>query len=150
MEDALISTLRQLRDGYPRRPENFPHSLALVGLRDVRDYKVASGGSTRLQTASPFNIKVKSLTLRNFNQSEILQLYQQHTAETGQQFSADAIQVAYELTQGQPWLVNALAKEVVIAYNVPTVSGFLSTKNQPDPHTPTASLLAVRTANILP
>ncbi|MFG6101597.1 ATP-binding protein [Leptothoe sp. EHU-05/26/07-4] len=113
MDEALISVLRQLRDGYPRRPKNFPHSLALIGLRDVRDYKVASGGSNRLQTASPFNIKVKSLTLRNFNQSEILQLYQQHTEETEQQFTTDAIQAAYELTQGQPWLVNALAKEIV-------------------------------------
>ena len=28
MDDALISVLRQLRDGYPRRPENFPHALA--------------------------------------------------------------------------------------------------------------------------
>lgn len=113
MDDALIAMLRQLRDGYPRRPNNFPHSLALIGLRDVRDYKVASGGSTRLQTASPFNIKVKSLTLRNFNQTEVAQLYQQHTEETGQQFTADAMQGAYNLTQGQPWLVNALAKEIV-------------------------------------
>jgi len=38
--------------------------LPLCGLRDVRDYKVASGGNpTRLGTASPFNIKVTSLRL---------------------------------------------------------------------------------------
>ncbi|NET59992.1 MAG: ATP-binding protein, partial [Symploca sp. SIO2E6] len=42
-EETLISFLRQLRSGYPTRPRNFPHSLALVGVRDVRDYKVASG-----------------------------------------------------------------------------------------------------------
>ncbi len=77
-DDALISVLRQLRDGYPRRPEHFPHSLALIGMRDVRDYKVTSGGRTRLQTASPFNIKVRSLTLSNFTQTEVSQLYQQH------------------------------------------------------------------------
>jgi hypothetical protein len=41
--DTLISVLRQLRDGYPDRPQAFPWSLALIGLRDVRDYKVASG-----------------------------------------------------------------------------------------------------------
>jgi hypothetical protein len=69
-DDALISVLRQLRDGYPRRPKGFPSSVGLIGLRDVRDYKVASGGSDRLHTASPFNIKVESLTLRNFNESE--------------------------------------------------------------------------------
>jgi RecA/RadA recombinase len=67
---ALISVLRQLRSGYPRRPAAFPWSLALIGLRDVRDYKVASGGSARLHTSSPFNIKVESLTLRLFTLEE--------------------------------------------------------------------------------
>ena len=112
-DDALLSVLRQLRDGYPRRPRGFPQSLALVGLRDVRDYKVASGGSERLGTASPFNIKVESLTLRNFTQQEVTVLYDQHTKDTGQVFTARAVERAYELTQGQPWLVNALARQMV-------------------------------------
>lgn len=111
--DLLISVLRQLRSGYPNRPKGFPHALALIGLRDVRDYKVAAGGSDRLNTASPFNIKVKSLTLRSFNVSEVQQLYRQHTSDTGQLFTDEAVQRAFELTQGQPWLVNALAKEAV-------------------------------------
>ena len=111
--DTLISVLRQLRDGYPVRPESFPSSVGLVGLRDVRDYKVASGGSERLNTASPFNIKVSSITLRNFNKEEVEELYQQHTEETGQIFTPEATTTAFDLTQGQPWLVNALAKEIV-------------------------------------
>jgi type II secretory pathway predicted ATPase ExeA len=112
-DQTLISVLRQLRDGYRSRPENFPSSLGLIGLRDVRDYKVASGGSDRLNTASPFNIKVSSITLRNFNAAEVEELYQQHTEETGQLFTPEATATAFDLTQGQPWLVNALAKEVV-------------------------------------
>lgn len=112
-DDALISLLRQLRDGYSRRPHGFPQSLALIGLRDVRDYKVASGGSQRLSTASPFNIKVESLTLRNFSQAEVATLYEQHTQETGQVFTPAAIAHVYQLTQGQPWLVNALARQMV-------------------------------------
>jgi hypothetical protein len=40
-------------------------------------------------------------------------LYGQHTAETGQEFSEEALVLAFELTQGQPWLVNALAYDVV-------------------------------------
>ncbi|MEO1375353.1 MAG: AAA-like domain-containing protein [Cyanobacteria bacterium J06635_10] len=111
--ETLISVLRQLRNGYPSRPENFPSSVGLIGLRDVRDYKVASGGSDRLNTASPFNIKVSSITLRNFNAAEVEELYQQHTQETEQIFTPEAIETAFDLTQGQPWLVNALAKEVV-------------------------------------
>ncbi len=112
-DNALISILRQIRDGHPRRPKGFPQSIALIGLRDVKDYKVASGGSQRLNTASPFNIKVKSLTLRNFNATEVAQLYQQHTQATGQIFTEEAMRLAFDLTQGQPWLVNALAKEAV-------------------------------------
>ncbi|MDZ8189094.1 MAG: ATP-binding protein [Nostoc sp. ChiSLP02] len=112
-DQTLISVLRQLRDGFPNRPENFPSSVGLIGLRDVRDYKVASGGSDRLNTSSPFNIKVTSITLRNFNASEVAELYQQHTEETGQIFTPEATATAFDLTQGQPWLVNALAKEIV-------------------------------------
>jgi AAA domain len=112
-DDALISILRQLRDGFPNRPGGFPQSVGLIGLRDVRDYKVAAGRSGRLNTASPFNVKVKSLTLRNFNQAEVTELYQQHTTEIGQCFTPEAIAHAFYLSQGQPWLVNALAKEVV-------------------------------------
>jgi hypothetical protein len=109
---ALISVLRQLRAGYPDRPAHFPWSLALIGMRDVRDYKVASGGGERLHTASPFNIK-KSLTMRNFTAEEIAALYHQHTAETGQVFTPETLQRAFELTQGQPWLTNDLARESV-------------------------------------
>lgn len=111
-DQTLISALRQLRNGYPKRPQGFPQSVALIGVRDVRDYKVAAGGSDRLNTSSPFNIKVKSLTLRDFTLDEVKQLYGQHTAATGQAFGADAIQRAFVLTQGQPWLANAIAKEV--------------------------------------
>ncbi len=112
-DDTLISVLRQLRDGYRSRPKNFPSSVGLIGLRDVRDYKVASGGSERLNTASPFNIKVSSITLRNFNAEEVAELYHQHTEDTGQIFTPEATATAFDLTIGQPWLVNALAKEVV-------------------------------------
>ncbi len=111
-DQLLISVLRQLRDGYPDRPRGFPISIGLIGMRDVRDYKVASGGSARLQSASPFNIKVESLTLRNFNTMEVAELYQQHTNDTGQIFAPAALQLAFELTQGQPWLVNALAQQL--------------------------------------
>ena len=111
--EVLIAVLRQLRDGYPSRPQGFPQSLALIGLRDVRDYKVAAGGSDRLNTTSPFNIKVESFTLRNFTLEDVRHLYAQHTQDTGQPFIDEAVNRAFELTQGQPWLVNALARQAV-------------------------------------
>jgi AAA-like domain len=110
--ETLLSVLRQLRDGFPSRPRAFPQSLGLIGLRDVRDYKVAAGGSDRLDTASPFNIKVESLTLRNFNAQEVVELCSQHTSDTGQVFTPESLQYLYDLTQGQPWLVNALARQM--------------------------------------
>ena len=111
--ETLISVLRQIRSGFPNRPQGFPQSLALVGMRDVRDYKYASGGSDRLNTSSPFNIKVRSFTLSNFTLDDVRNLYQQHTEATGQIFTPEAVDLAFHLTQGQPWLVNAIAKEIV-------------------------------------
>lgn len=108
----LVSILRQLRDGYPNHPSGFPSALALIGLRDVRDYKLDPASSST-HSASPFNIKDTSLTLRNFTAEEVAELYAQHTAETGQAFTTEAARRAFELTEGQPWLVNALAKEIV-------------------------------------
>jgi hypothetical protein len=118
--ESLISVLSQLRAGYGWRPHEFPASVVLCGLRDVRDYKAASGGDpTRLGTSSPFNIKLKSLRIGDFAPDEVAELYAQHTADTGQEFTPEAVARAVELTAGQPWLVNALAQEVVEEMAVP-------------------------------
>jgi DNA polymerase III delta prime subunit len=118
--EGLRSVLRQLRAGYPERPAAFPASVALCGMRDVRDYKAASGGDpNRLGTSSPFNIKVDSLRLGDFTEAEMRALYAQHTAATGQTFTADALALTWEYTAGQPWLVNALAAQVVDRMRVP-------------------------------
>jgi hypothetical protein len=112
--DSLISVLRQLRAGFRRRPAYFPSSVALIGLRDVRDYKIRDDEQRpQLGTSSPFNIKVESLTLRNFTRDEVAELYAQHTADTGQAFEPAAVDRAHALSDGQPWLVNAMARLVV-------------------------------------
>lgn len=110
---VLSSLLRQLRSGFPGRPGGFPWSLALVGMRDVRDYVLASGGTGRHGRVSPFNVSSGSITLRAFTRDEVGELYAQHATEQGQAFTGDAVDRAYELTLGQPWLVNALARECV-------------------------------------
>jgi hypothetical protein len=112
--ESLRSVLRQLRDGFTANRDGFVHSVALCGLRDVRDYKAAAGGDPeRLGSASPFNIKVMSLRIGDFTAAEVAELYAQHTAETGQEFTGDAVERAFCHTQGQPWLVNALAAEII-------------------------------------
>ena len=114
VDETLLSVLDQLHTGYDSRPDDFPHSVALIGLRDVRDYDIRLHGDSRLGSSSPFNIKLESLLLRNFTAEEVGELYAQHTAETGQRFTDEAVQTAFDLSLGQPWLINALARQVVM------------------------------------
>ncbi len=110
--DTLISVLRQLRGGYDKRPDMFPQSVILCGVRDVRDYRIHSDKEkTMITGGSAFNIKAESLRLGSFSRDEIKELFQQHTEATGQVFEADIFPLVWELTEGQPWLVNALAYE---------------------------------------
>jgi hypothetical protein len=111
--DTLISVLRQIRSGYDKRPAHFPQSIILCGVRDVRDYRMrSSDGKPLITGGSAFNIKSASLRMGNFTQKETDKLYQCHTDETGQRFAEDVSDVVWGLTQGQPWLTNALGYEV--------------------------------------
>ena len=112
MGDSLLAVLRQLRAGYRMRPGGFPQSVILCGVRDVRDYRVFSDSAkTMVAGGSAFNIKAESLRLGDFSPDEVRDLLGQHTAETGQPFADGALDAIRTQTQGQPWLVNALAYE---------------------------------------
>jgi hypothetical protein len=115
--EPLRAVLRQVREGYIRNRRGFPHSMVLCGVRDVRDYKMAAGGS-RLGTASPFNVKSDSLRMGDFTEVEVAALYRQHTAEVGQEFTDEAVARAFGYTQGQPWLVNAIADEIIFEFKM--------------------------------
>ena len=110
--DSLVSVLRQIRAGYDQRPESFPQSIVLCGVRDVRDYRIVLSNQDIVTGGSAFNIKAKSLRLGNFTKEEIHDLYMQHTAATGQEFDEACFPLIWEATEGQPWLVNALGYEV--------------------------------------
>jgi len=113
-DDVLISTLRQLRDGFQSRPAGFPQSIALVGLRDIREYRMrARSDNPSIGAGSPFNVKAESFFLPVFSLEEVRGLLQQHADDTGQVFSEDVLQKLYEYSGGQPWLTNALANEIV-------------------------------------
>ena len=110
--DSLLAVLRQLRAGYDMRPGSFPQSIILCGVRDVRDYRIfSSSAQTMVTGGSAFNIKAESLRLGDFSPDEVHALLRQHTDETGQPFTADALEAVWTQTRGQPWLVNALAYE---------------------------------------
>nr|MDQ2732844.1 ATP-binding protein [Armatimonadota bacterium] len=98
--------------GYDKRPSQFPQTVVLCGVRDVRDYRIHSDKDKAIITGgSAFNIKAETLRLGDFNEVEMETLYQQHTAETGQPFEPAVFAAVWELTHGQPWLVNALGYE---------------------------------------
>ncbi|MDD9962280.1 MAG: AAA-like domain-containing protein [Gammaproteobacteria bacterium] len=112
--DTLLAVLRQLRAGYTNRPNHFPQSVILCGVRDVcdvRDYHIDSTAGAAIVPDGVFNVSAKSLRLTDFSPSEVESLLAQHTEATGQGFAEEAYQNIWNLTQGQPWLVNALAHE---------------------------------------
>ena len=112
--DSLVSVLRQIRSGYASRPQHFPISIVLCGVRDVRDYRIVLSNQDIITGGSAFNIKAESLRLGNFSKEEIHKLYMQHTAATGQVFDEACFPLIWEATEGQPWLVNALGYEVTM------------------------------------
>ena len=112
--DSLVSVLRQIRAGYDQRPQYFPISIVLCGVRDVRDYRIVLSNQDIITGGSAFYIKAESLRLGNFSKEEIHELYMQHTAATGQEFDETCFPMIWEATEGQPWLVNALGYEVTM------------------------------------
>ncbi len=112
---AMVSFLTQLRALYlAREGQAAPWSVVLIGVRAVRDYVVGDDARRSvpwLGSASPFNVTVENVTLAAFTSTEVTELTAQHTAETGQRFEAAADARIWELSQGHPWLVNALADQ---------------------------------------
>jgi hypothetical protein len=107
--DTLISFLRQLRDGFAGRGVGkFPTSIALVGMRDLKDYITAAKGGVPVNPGSPFNIKSDSAVIGNFSQDDVKRLFAQRTGETGQGITGEALEYVWEQSQGQPWIVNSL------------------------------------------
>ncbi len=111
---AMVSFLTQLRALYLSRKESSaPSSVALVGVRAVRDYLMPEErrGLRWLGTASPFNVTVENVGISPFTEDEVGELLDQHTHATGQRFDPLVAARVYALTSGHPWLVNALADQ---------------------------------------
>jgi len=113
--EAMISFLRQLRSGFADRGiGKFPVSVALVGMRDLRDFIVESKDAKPVNPGSPFNIKEDSVSISNFTKENIAQLFAQRTEETGQQIESVALDYVWEQSKGQPWIVNNLFKRATL------------------------------------
>jgi hypothetical protein len=108
-DEVMISFLRQLRGGFAGRGVGtFPVSIALVGMRDLKDYLMKAKNGKSVNPGSPFNIKADSAMLSNFTKDDVDKLFAQRTQETGQQITREALDYVYEQSGGQPWIVNSL------------------------------------------
>ncbi|MDR0477942.1 MAG: PD-(D/E)XK nuclease domain-containing protein [Desulfobulbaceae bacterium] len=113
--DPLIRFLRLLRGGFATRGVGiFPTSIALVGMRDLKDYITASKDGFAPNPGSPFNIKEDSAVIGNFTKENVARLFAQRTEETGQGITEEALKYVWQQSQGQPWIVNNLFKRATM------------------------------------
>jgi hypothetical protein len=115
IDDTMVSFLRQLRGGFAGRGiGKFPVSVALVGMRDLKDYIIRAKDGKPVNPGSPFNIKEDSAILSNFTKEDVVRLFAQRTEETGQQITPEALDYVYKQSNGQPWIVNSLFKRATL------------------------------------
>ena len=80
----------------------------------ISEGEVITGGSA-------FSVKAESLRLGDFTRGDVGTLLGQHTAETGQAFAPGGVEMVWTQTRGQPWLVNALARQLCFRRERPVV-----------------------------
>lgn len=105
--ENFLATLRDLYQEYKGTKQKALYSVGLIGIRNIT--KLVVGG------VSPFNI-ADHVELPPFSYQNVHDLYAQYTEETNQPFTAAAIKKVYEVTAGQPWLVNRLG--TILTVNV--------------------------------
>ena len=121
---AALSNLLQLwrqiyLNSQPPRPL---HSVALVGMQNI--------AALNLGRSSPFNI-ARQVQLPPFTLAEIIDLFAQYTAETGQTFASGITETISEQTGGHPFLVNRLgvllSQEIAPDHTQPVTEAHLKT-----------------------
>ncbi len=99
--------LHSIRKVYHSRLEHCLKSVILVGVSNIV--------GIIQDNASPFNI-VENLNIPYFTKDEVFELLGQHETETGQLFDEKVKAKIYQITAGQPGLVNGFAWKLVNDY----------------------------------
>ena len=102
--DLFGQFLHTIRNLYHFRESHCLKSTILVGVSNI--VGVVS------DNASPFNI-ADNLPVPYFTHDEVRELLAQHTTATGQRFETRVVDKIYEVTAGQPGLVNGFAYQLV-------------------------------------
>jgi len=99
--------LHTIRNLYHFRENHALKSVVFVGVSNIL--------GVIQDNASPFNI-ADNLDVPYFTEEEVFELLEQHENETNQKFSAEVKAKIYEITAGQPGLVNGFAGKLVTNY----------------------------------
>ena len=102
--DLFGQFLHTIRNLYHFREKHCLKSVILVGVSNI----VGVVGDN----ASPFNI-ADNLPVPYFTAEEVTELLDMHARETGQQFERKVVKKIFEITAGQPGLVNGFANQLV-------------------------------------
>jgi hypothetical protein len=111
--EKFLTSLRELYQKYKKRNDKALYSVGLVGIRNIT--KLIVGG------VSPFNI-ADQVTLPPFTLKNVHDLYAQFTEETNQPFTEGAVEMVFEETDGQPWLVNRLGTILTVNIRPETIA----------------------------
>lgn len=95
--------LHAIRNAYHTREYHSLKSVILVGVSNIT--------GVVQDNASPFNI-ADSLPIDYFTKAELYALYGQHESETGQLFAQTVKDKVFDITAGQPGLVNGFAQRL--------------------------------------
>jgi hypothetical protein len=103
--DRLVSVFRTM---YLDRGGYVLHGLALIGVRAALGVDSARG--------SPFNVQ-RSLRVPNLTRDEVVELFRQYQAESGQDVAPEVVQRVFDVTRGQPGLVSWFGELCTEKYN---------------------------------
>ena len=109
---ALSDFLYSLRRIYlSKTSQRCPYSVGIVGVKSITQLNYD-------RSISPFNIQ-DDFALANFTLSQVQELFEQYTEETGQVIATDVIEMLHRQTAGQPFLVNRLGQILTEEMEIP-------------------------------
>ena len=105
----FLHTLRRI--SLTGRDARSPYSVGVVGVKNITQLNYD-------RSISPFNIQ-DEFTLPNFTVGQVCELLSQYTAEVGQAFAPEVIDLLHKQTAGQPFLVNRCAQILTAELDIP-------------------------------
>lgn len=134
--DAVTGFLRSLRRIYLSGRTRCPHSVGIVGIKNIIQLNYD-------RSVSPFNIQ-QEFHLPNFTLEQVQELLAQYTDEVGQAFVPDVVTAIHKQTAGQPVLVNRFAQILTEELDIPKTES-ITMEHWTTAH---AQLLHARNTNI--